>query len=213
PRLTLALHDALPIYDASLEYVDTLLEEFMSFAQEPARARTMVVIITADHGEGFGEHGTGAHGNVLYEEAVRIPWIIWGPGVVPRRYQTLVSLEDLMPTVLGFAGLPTPENLCGTNLVPALRKGEPPITRPIYLEILPDHTRDFFVVSYIADGYKFIYYPMFEAIELFELAADPEERHNLADDEPERVQAMLEALTELYEARGLDPAAYNLPEP
>jgi HEAT repeat protein len=79
-----------------------------------------IVIVTADHGEEFGEHGGRYHGTTVYEEQVRVPLIVVGPGVVPRRIVTVVQTIDLMPTVLSAIGVPRPARVRGRDLGPML---------------------------------------------------------------------------------------------
>jgi choline-sulfatase len=83
------------------------------------------VVVTADHGEAFGEHGMSWHGVELWEELVRVPWIMRVPGVAPRRVTTPRSQIDLAPTLLELLGLPPPRpprrRVLGASLVGDLR--------------------------------------------------------------------------------------------
>jgi arylsulfatase A-like enzyme len=101
-----ALVDA---YDTCLRSLDRALGElFNSLSRGPAWEHT-VVIITSDHGEGFGEHGAFSHGENLHREAVHVPLIIFGPRI-PKgvRVSRLVPTQDLFSTVLAFAGMSVP---------------------------------------------------------------------------------------------------------
>ena len=71
--------------------------------------RGTLVVVTSDHGEEFLEHGSWEHQKTLYEEVVRIPLMLAGPGVAPRREAAQASLLDVAPTMLAWAGLPVPE--------------------------------------------------------------------------------------------------------
>jgi arylsulfatase A-like enzyme len=85
-----------------------------------------VVIVTADHGEELGDHGGRYHGTTVYEEQVRVPLVIVGPGVVPRRIPTAVQTIDLLPTTLSALGVPRPARVRGRDLGPLLAgKGAP----------------------------------------------------------------------------------------
>ena len=79
------------------------------------------VIVTADHGEEFGEHGGRYHGTTVYEEQVRVPLVIAGAGVVARESNVVVQTIDLLPTVLSALGIPRPARLRGRDLGPVLR--------------------------------------------------------------------------------------------
>jgi hypothetical protein len=86
-----------------------------------ARRPGAVVIVTADHGEEFGEHGGRYHGTTVYEEQVRVPMVIAGPGVrAAGRVATVVQTIDLLPTTLSALGIPRPARLRGRDLGPLL---------------------------------------------------------------------------------------------
>ena len=86
-----------------------------------ARRPGAVVIVTADHGEEFGEHGGRYHGTTVYEEQVRVPLVVVGPGVAARASRTVVQTIDLFPTVLSALGIPRPARVRGRDLGPVLR--------------------------------------------------------------------------------------------
>jgi arylsulfatase len=67
-----------------------------------------IVLYTADHGEEFGEHGGWEHGHSLYEELLRVPMALAGPGILPGRWTTPASLIDVAPTLLALAGVAHP---------------------------------------------------------------------------------------------------------
>jgi hypothetical protein len=80
-----------------------------------------VVMVTADHGEEFGEHGGRYHGTTVYEEQVRVPLVVVGPGVrAGARVATVVQTIDLLPTALSAFGIPRPARLRGRDLGAAL---------------------------------------------------------------------------------------------
>ena len=86
-----------------------------------ARRPGAVVIVTADHGEEFGEHGGRYHGTTVYEEQVRVPLVIVGPGVRrAARTTSVVQTIDLLPTVLSALDIPRPARVRGRDLGPLL---------------------------------------------------------------------------------------------
>ncbi len=86
-----------------------------------------IVIVTADHGEEFGEHGGRYHGTTVYEEQVRVPLVVSAPGLfAPRRVPQPVQLVDLLPTVLAGLDIPRPARVRGTDLGPLLAGKAPP---------------------------------------------------------------------------------------
>ena len=96
----------------------------------------MFVVFTADHGEEFLEHGSLVHGRTLYDELLHVPLIVRGPGIVAgRRLPVMVSLLDVTPSLLEWAGGTVPDALDGRSLAPLLRDGRGEGTR-----LLPLHT-------------------------------------------------------------------------
>jgi arylsulfatase A-like enzyme len=96
--------------------------------------RSTLVVVTSDHGEEFQEHGSWEHQKTLYEEVIRVPLLMRGPGVSPRREAVQVSLLDVAPTVLAWAGLPAWSHAQGVSLLTS------PGEREAYGET--DHTID-----------------------------------------------------------------------
>jgi arylsulfatase A-like enzyme len=200
-------------YDTALRFVDGELDRLLDFARGPARRRRTIVIIAADHGQAFREHGNRFHGGTVYQEEVHVPLIFWGPDIEAGSYETPVSLIDLLPTTLDLLGLKIPQALCGVSLEPTLREGIGPDERPIYVEAIPDSTRDYFAVALIRGTYKVVVRPADETIELFDLAEDPDEKNDIADTEPERLKEHLQVFRAFYREHGLDPADYGLGTP
>jgi arylsulfatase A-like enzyme/Flp pilus assembly protein TadD len=119
----------LPPYDGEIAYVDAQLSRLL--AAVPARA---LVIVTADHGEGLGDHGEDTHGSFLHETTTRVPLIISGPGVSAGSVvRQVVSLIDVGPCILEWCGVPSPSGWQGATLWPLL-KGETGSARPAYFE-------------------------------------------------------------------------------
>ncbi len=77
-----------------------------------------LLIITADHGESFGERAMVGHALSVYQEMVHVPLLIKYPGKnIPEVVDNSVSLADLMPTILAVLGYPAPKNVQGRNLL------------------------------------------------------------------------------------------------
>lgn len=82
-----------------------------------ASGRPYVILLTADHGEHFGEHDAMLHGTTLYEEAIRVPMILSGSGFAGSAHaEGVPSLEDVAPTLLALAGIAPPDSLHGRIL-------------------------------------------------------------------------------------------------
>ena len=109
-------------YDQNLRYVDDELSAFLG-----GLADDTTVVLMADHGEEFFDHGDVEHGHTLYDELLRVPLIVKSPGLTAARVKAPVSLMDVAPTLLELLGLPADTlgpSLEGSSLV-ALAKGGP----------------------------------------------------------------------------------------
>lgn len=149
-------------------------------------AQHTAVVVTADHGEAFAEHGMSWHGVELWEELVRVPMLVYVPGVAPRRVAVPRSQIDLAPTLLALLGLArpaegAPDAMSGESLAGDLRgDGAPP--RPIYLE-LPEGPYNSLRRGVIDGGWKLLERGV-GRFELYHLTEDPGERTNLAAARP-----------------------------
>jgi arylsulfatase A-like enzyme len=122
-------------YDAEIANMDEAFGRLIDFASG-LEGRTLIVV-TADHGEGLGDHGEKYHNRYLYDATLRVPLVVVHEGAVPpgTRVRQNVGHVDVLPTVLELAGLPSPPSLGGRSLVPALA-GRPLPDRPLLAETL-----------------------------------------------------------------------------
>jgi arylsulfatase A-like enzyme len=184
-------------YDAEVAWTDRQIGRLLDALDALPFARRTVVVVTADHGEAFGEHGMSWHGIELWEELVRVPWILRVPGLAPRHVTEARGQIDLVPTLLELLRVPapspdSPDALSGVSLVPDLL-GVPQPPRPIYIE-LPEGPFNSLRRSVIADGWKLTERGP-RRFELYHLTDDPGERTNLAPTRPDelaRMRALME---------------------
>lgn len=188
----------------AISYVDKELNRFLDNALGEHRRDNTIVVLTADHGEGFGEHNNKAHGTTVYEEEVRVPLVVWGPGVKGRRHRTPVSLVNVLPTLLELSGLRSPPGLCGQSLASAIRGEGEVLAQPVYVAALPDETFKAFKVGFIDGHDKLILDGRSGAVELYDLQADPKERNNLEKRDPARLAKLHEGFATWLKARGMD---------
>jgi choline-sulfatase len=141
------------------------------------RPEPSLVVVTADHGEAFGEHGEESHSLFVYETTLRVPLVLEGAGVpAGRRVETPVALTDVAATIIGRIGGTSP-SLPGHDLTSS-------VGSPLYAETLAPRL-DFGwseLRSIRQDHYKYVRAPK---PELYDLAADPGETRNRFADEPE----------------------------
>lgn len=124
-------------YNAGIRQTDAELGRLLSFIEDYEGAEETLVLITSDHGEEFMEHGRVDHFLTMYQETLRVPLLLRGPGVpVAERFNVPVSLIDIAPTLLSLTALPIPEDLEGFDLS-TLWRGESELNweaRPLYGE-------------------------------------------------------------------------------
>jgi hypothetical protein len=125
--------DDRALYDGEIAYTDFHIGRVLdSLASSPLHDRT-VVILTADHGEAFGEHGEYGHGRHIWEEIVHIPLMVFVPGAPARRIESRMSVVEIAPTLLELAGLPEDPGARGHSFVAELFGGELP-ERPVLID-------------------------------------------------------------------------------
>jgi len=180
-------------YKANLAHLDSVIGCLLSELKALGLWDTTHIVFTSDHGEEFGDHGGAWHGRTHYEEVVRVPLIIKSPALSQKGVglEGSASLTDLAPTVLELAGLPVPTTFAGASLLPMAR-GEDTEARAVHSEFLEDREGErkalrWRTMKCISAGGE-------KEPELYDLAKDPREQHNLAEDRPERLQEMLDLL-------------------
>lgn len=115
------------LYDGEIRYIDAALGQLFASLRARGLYDNTLIVLTADHGEEFLDHRGVSHGQTLYDEMLRVPLIIRGPGLTPRRVRDQVELIDILPTVLSLTGVKAPPGLSGRDLR-GLLEGEE--TRP-----------------------------------------------------------------------------------
>jgi choline-sulfatase len=174
-------------YSGEIAYADAALGRFFERLRGAALDRTLVVI-TSDHGESLGEHGERTHGLFAYESTLRVPLIVWAPGVVrPAVVASPARLVDLAPTVLDLVGAPASGAFDGRSLRPFAAGGQPPEDPGSYFEALNANlTRNWAPLKGVMrDQLKLIDLPI---PELYDLAVDPGEQRNLYASQRERAR-------------------------
>ncbi len=164
-------------YDAEIAYVDEGIGRVMAKLKELGLYDNTLIVLNADHGESFGDHGQFGHGSTVYDEELKVPLVIKRPGQ-GNKGQTIagqVRNLDIMPTVMAVCGLPAPEDCNGSSLLPFLR-GD---ARPGLPSVTETHYRDVHLLAYRHQGEKVIYDLGRDRAWLYNLRQDPGERNNL----------------------------------
>jgi choline-sulfatase len=179
---------ARDLYDGEMAFTDAHVQKLLDFAAEQEWGKRTVIIITADHGEAFGEHKMTRHGFELWDVLVHVPLIIKAPGAKAQRIDVRRSSIDLPPTILEMLGVERPAWMQGKSLVPELY-GAKPEPRDVLVD-LPrtsdnDRRRGFY-----HDKWKLYVYGDDFGYELYDLSADPGETKDLKREQKEAFEMM-----------------------
>ena len=167
-------------YDGEIAFCDHHFGRLISHVKELGLEESTTLIVLSDHGEAFGEHRFHFHGHTLFEEEIRVPLIIKGPGVVPGQTHTRVSLIDIVPTTSAISGIKPHQSskLPGRSLVPALVGGKLS-PEHVYSQLLPYPNWPEEQHVLIKQNLKMLYHRSRNLWMLFDLNSDPKERNNL----------------------------------
>jgi arylsulfatase A-like enzyme/Tfp pilus assembly protein PilF len=203
-------------YDGEIAFADAQVGRLVRFLKSKGLYGNTLIVLSGDHGESLGEHGEITHGFFIYNATLHVPFMIHLPGAaLPRVVPDLVSLADLMPTVLQALKVDIPSQVQGQSLLPLMKTKEKEEARSLYAEtFLPRlHFNWSELRAVESTNYHFIDAPK---PELYDLTKDPGETQNLFAEKKavgEEMRARLTALIrqysagqELAEKTGLDPA-------
>jgi len=184
------------LYDGEIRYCDEGLGQLVDTLDGLGLADDTLVIITGDHGELMYHHGIFFDHHGLYDGNIHVPLLFRHPSLPPARLPHMVAHVDIAPTVLGFCGIVPPETMEGLDLRPLLT-GESKAA-----------LRDFVVTQECTWQMKWAIRTGTHKLicardedfygtpprELYDLASDPDERHNIMDEEPRTAQVLQEQL-------------------
>ena len=187
------------LYDGEIRRLDQL---FFKRLRETLEAldltKNTLVIVSADHGEELVDHGLVGHVSTyregrLYDEVIRIPLLLWYPGVINEGVviEDLVQNIDIVPTVLDLLDLPQPSGLPGQSLMPLINGSSGWHQRPVFLETSgggytanpEQYKRRYRAVR--TDRWKLVHSVEEEEFTLFDLDADPHESEDVKSDFPD----------------------------
>jgi arylsulfatase A-like enzyme len=167
----------------SLAYVDQQIGRLLDHVKATGAFERTLFVIGADNGEAFYEHETVCHAGPIFDESVRVPVILHGPGVEPGTHAGLSQALDITPTVLGRLGLPAHPSFQGLDLLDGLTVG----SRSVHVVAQTPKANQ---LALVRDGWKIIYDYWYDAYLLFDLTRDPGEKQDRARDEAGRLRVM-----------------------
>jgi arylsulfatase A-like enzyme len=185
-------------YAGEIAFADAQLGWLIDELRRDGNMKNTIVIVAGDHGESLGDHGEREHGMFLYETVARVPLVIHAPRLQARRVAAVTRLVDVMPTALDLLGIDVPV-VDGVSLVASMRGQVRSPDLDGYSESLYPARFGWSPVRSIRDGrFKLIDSPR---PELYDLARDPLEQHNLYFERPSVAAAMSRRLASLDSRR------------
>lgn len=204
-------------YDAEIAYMDTCLGHILNLLDDLRLSDDTLLVMTADHGEEFDEHGCWFDHHGLYETNTRIPLILRLPGAIRPgvRVPGLTRMTDLTPTIVDYLEVPTPDMVFdGRSLRPLIEDPQAAtsgiceaihLTENTWMKKRGIRTREWKLIRALEPDLH-----GFAPIELYDMTHDPAERDNRAADRPDVVDALSEQMDRHIAAR---VAAADLPDP
>lgn len=199
-------------YDSEIYEADKTVGALVRLVR--SRDPNTVVIVSADHGEEFGEHGGRYHGTTVYEEQVRVPMIWNGPGIPSGRSEVPVQTVDLVPTLLTSLQIPVPPRVRGNDLTPWLSGSTEEKPAPLGFAVAETDS----MTLYAEGSERLVCERLTGACRLFDLRLDPQQKKDLGLARPERFEELRKrarafaATHGAFETRGLREGGRDLPE-
>ena len=205
-------------YDGAVAYMDACIQNILTAVDELGLAENTIVVFTSDHGETLYDHECWFDHHGTYENTLTVPMIIRYPGVMPagQYVEGYSQLKDLVPTLLELADIAVPEQFDGHSLLPMAlgeeltHETEFYFTECTWMRKHGWRTPEWKLIVALEPDFHFK-----TPVELYNLLADPEELHNLADQQPD-VVAFLRARMDAFIAKreketGLPNPMFNQP--
>ncbi len=192
-------------YDQEVLFTDHHVGRMLDFFMTLPAAKRTIFIVTSDHGEAFNEHGRWCHGKELWEEIVRVPLAVVGPGIAKKRIARQTSHIDLFPTFLDIFNQKIPDGIHGRSLLPDWVDGQEIPEKPIVVDQPKNpyyETRRVF----IKDGWKLHDLPDTGTHRLYQITDDYERGDSLVETEPDKFTE-IKAAYDLFMATEFKPVS------
>ena len=180
------------LYDERIHQADVAIKKLLDLVESPKFSKNTILIITADHGEEFMEHGNLYHTENLFTTTTSVPLIMHVPGIKPRRIQEYVEGIDIYPTVLSILGLKPKSPIEGIDLSGIIKGDKNAVKNKFLLSELKGKS------AMQMDNWRFYYdYKLKKALGLYNLAMDPKEEKNVVDDNKNKTIMFLNLIGKL----------------
>ena len=166
------------LYDSEIRFTDEHIGRFLGHLKDLGIYDEVLIVIVADHGEGFLERGDSwiGHTKTVYQELIHVPFMVRPPGMVEgRAIEEYVSLIDFMPTVVAAAGLEMPDGYEHDGQAIDLAGSKKQTRTAVFSETKRWGSQQ----GVIKDGWKLVYHPGSRAMQLFDLKHDPGETEDI----------------------------------
>ena len=187
-------HQRRDLYDEEVFYTDLWVQKLLDDVEQQPWAKNTVIVLSADHGEAFGEHGRFRHAYELYQELIHVPLVVHMPGQTEgRTIDVPRSQIDLVPTFADVLGAHAPAGVDGVSIAAEWRGAAPEPARDIISDLPEDEfneRRRAFIhgtLKVIAKGNP----GQGEHFELYDLESDPRELHDLMGKDKEQSRDIL----------------------
>ncbi|MFX0001763.1 MAG: sulfatase [Candidatus Hermodarchaeota archaeon] len=192
------------LYKGTIRYVDEELGKFFNHLKDINIYNNSLIIITADHGEEFKEHGRFKHYAQFYDELIHVPLIIKGPNLPEGKViENLISLIDLAPFILDYLNLYECENFLGESFKSILTKNGKQYDRKGVISesltkkgnVILNVNEGYRITSYRTDKWKYIKNDERKSVELYDLIIDPYEKKDISSQNKEIVKKFEEIIS------------------
>ncbi|MCD6284138.1 sulfatase [bacterium] len=201
------LSGVIDVYDQGIIFLDQQISNLINFLKEKRKYENSTIILTADHGDEFLEHGGGGHFAKLYNEILHVPLLIKTPYYKKTLITRKVSLIDLAPTICRILDIKTPPNFKGKDLLINKNSEQPIFHQTLYRKIKGKPSflwEDYFQPGRIEQSrvacqfqnWKYILDHGSGKEELYNLLNDPKEQHDLSHLRSETLSQMREIVKE-----------------
>ncbi len=195
--------DPAALYDGEIEFTDLHLGRLFEELKAKGLYDKTVIVVTGDHGEGFGEHGVFFHGYHLYSAQTKVPLIVRVPGLPPRRAATPASHVDIIPTLVDLAGGQPGPDMMGRSLVDVIAGQDRP--RTVFQQLSFENNNE---KRGGTDGTCHVIYNVSPdpSWEVYRTDRDPLEAHDLSSDDGECSETR-HAVEKWYDAETVPPGS------
>jgi arylsulfatase A-like enzyme len=191
-------------YDQEIFFTDLQIGRLVADLEARGLWQKTVVVITGDHGEGFGEHGVFEHGYHLYAAQTKVPMIVRVPGLAPRVSTTPMAHIDIMATLADLAGLAPTSEMMGRSMLDVIA-GRPDFDRVLFQQLSYENHHE---MRAAVDRRCHVIYNVspHTSWEVYRVDTDPMETHDLVD-EPGPCATTRRALERWYDQSTIPPDA------